>query len=182
MSVRRHQDGARNHLSSLLVLYASVEGHTGHIAHRLAAVLRGCGHSVDVLPARGKADFSRYAGVIVGASVHYGHHPAWLARLMRAHLDRLRERKTAFFSVSLGAKPRYAAKFLRKARWQPRITAVFCGALQYSKYGPVKRAVVRTLAAIAGHDTDTSRDYDYTDWRAVDAFATAFSESLTSAS
>jgi menaquinone-dependent protoporphyrinogen oxidase len=182
MSVRRDPDGGGNDLSAVLVLYASVEGHTGRIARRIAEVLRGAGHRVDLAPAGGKLEASRYAGVIVGASVHYGHHPAWLAGLLLAHRERLRERNTAFFSVSLGAKPRYAERFLRKARWQPQLTAVFCGALQYSRYGTVKRRVVQAFAWIGGHDTDASRDYDYTDWKAVEAFATAFSSRLTSAS
>jgi menaquinone-dependent protoporphyrinogen IX oxidase len=38
------------------------------------------------------------------------------------------------------------------------------------------------FAAIGGHDTDPSRDYDYTNWEAVDGFATAFSRELISAS
>jgi menaquinone-dependent protoporphyrinogen IX oxidase len=41
---------------------------------------------------------------------------------------------------------------------------------------------VRVFAAIVGHDTDTTRDYEYTDWKAVERFASAFSETLTSAS
>jgi menaquinone-dependent protoporphyrinogen oxidase len=135
---------------------------------------------VEIAPARTDFRISDYAGVIVGASVHYGHHPAWLARLLRR--KGLRGPKSAFFSVSLGAKERYATRFLRRARWKPDLVAVFAGALPYSKYGPVKRLVVRAFAAIAGHDTDTSRDYEYTDWKAVERFAAAFSEALTSAS
>jgi menaquinone-dependent protoporphyrinogen oxidase len=158
-----------------LVLYASVEGQTARIAERIAAGLRSRGHRVDVARA-GPADLSRYQGIIVGASVHYGHHPAALARALRA--ARLPSAKTAFFSVSLGAKERYATRFLRKARWHPQLVAVFAGALKYSMYGPLKRVVVRVFAAIAGHDTDTSRDYEYTDWDAVDAFAAAFSSQL----
>jgi menaquinone-dependent protoporphyrinogen IX oxidase len=38
---------------------------------------------------------------------------------------------------------------------------------------------VRAFAAIGGHDTDASRDYDYTDWKAVEDFATAFSRIVT---
>jgi menaquinone-dependent protoporphyrinogen oxidase len=182
MSVRRDPDGAGNPLSTVLVLYASVEGHTGRIARRIAEILRGAGHRVDLAPAGGELDASPYAGVIVGASVHYGHHPAWLAGVLLAQHERLRERHTAFFSVSLGAKPRYAKKFLRKARWQPQLTAAFPGALQYSKYGTLKRRVVQAFAWIGGHDTDASRDYDYTDWKAVEDFASAFSSRLTSAS
>jgi menaquinone-dependent protoporphyrinogen oxidase len=48
---------------------------------------------------------------------------------------------------------------------------VFAGALSYSQYKPLKRLVVRALAAVAGHDTDTSRDYEYTDWQAVERFS-----------
>jgi menaquinone-dependent protoporphyrinogen IX oxidase len=32
---------------------------------------------------------------------------------------------------------------------------------------------------MGGHDTDPSRDYDYTDWKAVDSFATAFAAMVT---
>ena len=164
-----------------LVVYASVEGHTERIARRIAEVLRGAGHRVDVMPAGTSLDLSSHAGVIVGASVHYGHHPAWLASVLRENRVAA-ARKSAFFSVSLSANQHYAERLLGQADWAPQLTAVFRGALQYRKYGPIKRLVVRTFAAIAGHDTDTSRDYDYTDWEAVERFASAFSRRLTSAS
>ena len=115
--------------------------------------------------------------MIVGASVHYGHHPARLARLLSR--QGLSAKKTAFFSVSLGAKERYATRFLQRARWKPDLVAVFSGALQYSKYGPVKRRVVRAFAAVAGHDTDPSRDYEYTDWQAVERFSESFARLLS---
>jgi menaquinone-dependent protoporphyrinogen IX oxidase len=38
---------------------------------------------------------------------------------------------------------------------------------------------VQAFAVIGGHDTDTSRDYDYTDWKAVESFATAFAALTT---
>jgi menaquinone-dependent protoporphyrinogen oxidase len=163
--------------SDVLVAYASIEGHTQRIAERIAELLRGRGHRVDVVPAGGALDLSRYAGVIVGASVHYGRHPAKLAKWLKS--ARLEGRASAFFSVSLGAKEHYAAKFLRRAGWRPQLTAVFRGALKYSKYGPIKRRVVQAFAAVGGHDTDASRDHDYTDWKAVEDFATAFSRIVT---
>lgn len=163
-----------------LVVYASVEGHTARIAQRIAEVLRNAGHRVDVVSAGASLDLSSHAGVIVGASVHYGHHPAWLASLLRKNRVAA-ARKSAFFSVSLSANQHYAERFLGQTDWAPQLTAVFAGGLPYSKYGPIKRFVVRAFATIAGHDTDTSRDYDYTDWEAVDRFAAAFSRRLTSA-
>jgi menaquinone-dependent protoporphyrinogen oxidase len=175
--VRRDQDGAGSDLSALLVVYSSIEGHTERIAQRVAQVLRSGGHAVDLAPAASEPDVSRYAGVIVGASVHYGRHPANLGKWLKS--AELGGRASAFFSVSLGAKEHYATKFLRRAGWRPQLTAVFRGALQYSKYGPIKRRVVQAFAAVGGHDTDTSRDYDYTDWKAVDRFATAFAALVT---
>lgn len=132
---------------------------------------------MDVAPAGTDFALSDYAAMIVGASVHYGHHPARLARLLSR--QDLSATKTAFFSVSLGAKERYATRFLQRARWKPDLVAVFPGALQYSKYGPVKRLVVRAFAAVAGHDTDPSRDYEYTDWQAVERFSESFARLLS---
>jgi menaquinone-dependent protoporphyrinogen oxidase len=175
--LRRDQDGAGSDLSAVLVLYSSVEGHTERVAHRIAEVLRSRGHNVDLAPAGGEIDLSRYAGVIVGASVHYGRHPAALEKWLRTAA--LLGRTSAFFSVSLGAKEHYATKFLRRARWRPQLTAVFQGALKYSRYGPIKRRVVQAFAAIGGRDTDASMDYDYTNWKAVEDFATAFSRIVT---
>lgn len=166
-------------MSAVLIAYASVEGHTGLIAQRIAEALRAAGHRVDVAQASAGLDFSGYDGVVVGASVHYGHHPAWLAGFLRRNSASLGARKTGFFSVSLGVKERYATKFLEKAGWRPQLTATFAGALRYSRYGPIKRVVVRAFAVIGGHDTDASRDYDYTNWEAVEDFATAFSRIVT---
>ena len=166
-------------MPSTLIVYASVEGHTERIAQRIAELLRQRGSRVDVMPAAAALELSPLAGLIVGASVHYGRHPASLARLLRQEASNLKAAKSAFFSVSLGAKQHYATRFLRSTGWQPQLTAVFPGALQYSKYGPIKRRVVQAFAMVGGHDTDTSRDYDYTDWKAVERFASAFAALVT---
>jgi hypothetical protein len=44
-------------------------------------------------------------------------------------------------------------------------------ALAYSKYNPLIRLVMRRIALKEGGDTDTSRGCEYTDWRAIAAFA-----------
>lgn len=158
-----------------MIFYATVEGQTARIAERIAERLRERGLAVELLESgAAAADFARYEGVIVGASVHYGRHPAWLAAL----LPRDAAQRTAFFSVSLTGKPRYATKFLRRAEWRPQLSVTFAGALRYSRYGAFKRLLVRGFAWMGGHDTDTSLDYEYTDWPAVDAFAAAFAEPL----
>jgi len=177
----------------ILLLYASTEGQTASIAERIARTLRQRGHSVDALPAdsvHGKIEPSAYDGVVVGASIHYGHHPAYLRALIRRHRDALAARPSAFFSVSLSAggprpKPaaaqRYLDKFLRQTGWQPQLTASIAGAVKYSLYGPIKRRVMIVFVGLGGGETDTSRDYEYTDWDAVERFADAYAQRLTQA-
>jgi menaquinone-dependent protoporphyrinogen oxidase len=180
-------------MSRILLLYASVEGQTELIAGRIARTLREKAHSVDMLPADTDAaqlDPAAYDGVMIGASIHYGHHPAYLHKLIGRHRSALAARPCAFFSVSLSAggprpKPaaaqRYLDKFLRKTAWQPEMTVSFAGAVRYRLYGPIKRRVMIVFVGLGGGETDTSRDYEYTDWAAVERFAGEFARRLNPA-
>ena len=47
------------------------------------------------------------------------------------------------------------------------------GALAYSQYNFLVKLVMKGIARRAGAPTDTSRDYEFTDWPAVDAFVLA---------
>ena len=53
------------------------------------------------------------------------------------------------------------------------------GALPYTRYNFLVRFVMRRISKAEGGDTDTSRDYEYTDWAAVDRFAVEFVEDVT---
>jgi menaquinone-dependent protoporphyrinogen oxidase len=177
-------------MSRILLLYATTEGQTARIAERIAHTLREKGHGVEMLPAdtaQPELNPAAYDGVMIGASIHYGHHPAYLRTLIRRHRDPLATRPCAFFSVSLSAggprpKPaaaqRYLDKFLRQTGWQPQMTASFAGALKYSLYGPIKRRVMIVFVGLGGGNTDTSQDYEYTDWDAVGRFAQTYAQGL----
>ena len=177
-------------MSRLLLLYSSIEGQTALIAERIAGTLREQGHVLDMLAiekAQPVPDLTAYEGVIVGASIHYGHHPAYVRALVRRQRDALATRHDAFFSVSLSAggprpKPeaaqRYIDKFLRRTGWQPKLVASFAGAVKYSLYGPIKRRVMIVFVGLGGGETDTSRDYEYTDWEDVTRFADAYADKL----
>ncbi len=180
-------------MSRVLILYATTEGHTAKIVQRIAQRLQTLRHTVethraDAIPA--DLDPRAYDGVIVGSSIHYGRHPGFLRALVRRFRSALTARPSAFFSVSLsaggpGAKPeaaqRYLETFLRQVDWRPPQTATFAGALQYSKYGVFKRLLMRMIVGIAGGDTSPTRDYEYTDWNAVDRFADEFAQRLKQA-
>ena len=100
--------------------------------------------------------------------------------------------RTGFFSVSLAAHERaaesqgeaegYVDDFVRESRWHPGKIGIFAGALAYTKYGFFTRWVMRQIARRKGSgDLDSSRDYVYTDWRAVRRFALEYLETFAAA-
>lgn len=168
----------------VLVLHSTFDGQTERIAERMADVLRDGGADVYVRPAEAAADtLPDSDAVIVGAAIRYGHHSRALERLVRRNRDALRARPNAFYSVCLsaggpGAKPaearKYVEDFRRATGWDPMHTASFAGALRYSRYNFAIRFLMRMIVGHAGGETDTSRDYEYTDWAAVERFAREF--------
>ena len=179
-------------MSNILILYTSIEGQTARIAEHMAQTLDQLGHKAQTLRVdhqRVDPQLTRFDGVIVGASIHYGNHPDFLLALVRRHRDDLMNRPSAFFSVSLsgggpGARPktaqRYLDKFQSKCGWHPEQVASIGGALQYSKYAAWKKWIMTKIVGFAGGDTDTTRDYEYTDWDAVAGFARSFVQRLES--
>ena len=48
---------------------------------------------------------------------------------------------------------------------------MIAGTLAYSKYSWPMKLIMRRIARQAGQETDMRRDYEYTDWAQVDAYA-----------
>ena len=163
-----------------LVVYASTHGHTAKIAARLADAMRAQGLDVDLRDVAHAADAApgRYDLVVVGGSLHKEHHQKELAAWVTARSDELAGVPSMFFSVSLSAaddgdEARAASQrciddFCAQTGWTPTRTERVAGALQYREYDPFTRQLMRLLMKHMGRPTDASRDYDYTDWDAVD--------------
>jgi menaquinone-dependent protoporphyrinogen oxidase len=177
-------------VTRVLILFATQEGQTGRIAEHLASRLQDLGVQTEVrrmVSADDSFDPDRYDGLILGASIHYGHHPSFLLQWVRKQRGVLGRIPAAFFSVCLsaggpGARPEtaqaYLAKFLDAAKWQPALSASFAGALLYTRYPWWKKGLMLMILRMAGGDTDASRDFEYTDWQAVEAFAESFRKRL----
>lgn len=178
-------------MARVLVAYGTSEGQTATIAERIGDALAAEGCDATLVHAKHPpADLEPgdYDGVIVGASIHMGTHQRYVGKFVREHLETLNRRPSAFFSVSLtaaNAEPvdREPARemlegFLEETGWEPDRTLSVAGALRYSEYGLLKRVAMRRIAGKAGGDTDTSRDYEYTDWEAVAEFALEFATLL----
>ena len=168
--------------SDVLVVYATTHGHTAKVAARLAQALREDGVSVDVqdIGSAARLTPSHYDGVIVGGSVHGGHHQHEIVEWTKHHARSMNGIPSAFFSLSLTAADDteesrratrdYIDEFLDDTGWVPGKTASFAGALQYREYDFVTRLVMRVVMRRGEHPTDITRDFDYTDWEAVDRF------------
>jgi menaquinone-dependent protoporphyrinogen oxidase len=178
--------------SRVLVLYASTHGHTCTIAERIGGVLEGQGIHArvrDVAVSGASLDLHQFDGVIVGASVHRGHHQAEVVSWIEQHRTRLGAIPSAFFSVSLTAaddtdEARDAVRqliddVLDATGWTPRATAAFAGALQFEEYNLPTRVLMRLIAHRHDPHVDVHHDVDYTDWAAVERFAGAFAASLS---
>jgi menaquinone-dependent protoporphyrinogen oxidase len=172
-------------MTRILVLYGTTHGHTAKIARAISDTLRRQGASPDVIDANaGWPQPGDYAAVVVAASVNAGRYQRRVRRWVRANADALNARPTAFVSACLGVlqqdpqvQQEVAAimtRFLTASGWRPTATTTVAGALLYTRYNPLIRAVMKRIAGKAGGDTDTSRDFEYTDWAALRAFAEDF--------
>ena len=169
-------------MSEILVLYASTHGHTGRIAGAIGLVLEHAGATADVRCVDREPDIEpwRYDAVVVGASVHKGDHQRRISDWARRNATTLNKMPSAFFSVSLTAAEdtaeadaavrRMIDEFAEETGWTPDIARSFAGALQYREYRLFTRFAMKMMMTRGGHPTDTARDYDYTDWTAVERF------------
>lgn len=174
-------------MTHILVVYGTTDGHTRKIAQVIAENLRGEFCSVDIVDAAGMMRHlspESYDGVIVAASIHIGDFQRSVARWVRTHARMLNLVPTAFLSVCLavverGTRPRQEVlrimrRFLDRCGWRPTITKMVAGALPYTRYGWLKRMMMKRIVAKAGGDTDTTRDYEYTDWNDLRTFSRDF--------
>ncbi|HXX31955.1 MAG TPA: flavodoxin domain-containing protein [Myxococcaceae bacterium] len=174
-------------MASALIVYATREGQTEKIAQRIATVLRARGHVAELLDvdhAGRRPDLGRFGAIVVGSPVRAQGYLRSIVRFARENRELLGRVPSAFFSVGLAVLSKKSDgraqtlaivdKFVERTGWRPQHVELIAGALPYSKYNFLIRYVMRRISASEGGDTDTSRDYEYTDWKAVEAFASDF--------
>lgn len=175
------------HSTHALILYATSEGQTAKIAQFIADVGHHLGQAVDIANVADMPEtleLTRYDTMMLGGSLHEHHYQRALATFVRGHRDWLAKHRSAFFSVSLGAASRdpeevaevhrLMAEFTQGLGWSPALTASFAGALKYTQYSWLKRALMKHIAKKEGGSTDTGSDHEYTDWSDVRNFAQRF--------
>lgn len=175
----------------VLVVYGTKYGHTGTVAERVAETLREAGHEVVVMDsAQVPEGFSvaGFDGFVLGGSLHYGRYRRSLRQFIAKYRTALAARPSAFFSVEIAtlipnpraqAHPGNAVEQLQqKLWWRPKLIGSFWGAVSYTRYDPVTKAVFKEVSKRTGGLTDTTQDAVYTDWNAVAKFARKFAALL----
>lgn len=174
------------------LFYATREGHARKVAEHMAAALLESGLAVMVHDVR-DAEAARALGlceaVVVVGSVHLGKHEPELVRFVREHRTELDILPAAFLSVcgaesgvEKGATPEARAAgrerveqqlrtFADATGWHPARVVPVAGALVYTHYNVLVRWMMKKIAGKEALPTDTSRDYEFTDWGALDEVA-----------
>ena len=177
-------------MKPILIVYATREGHTRHIAEHIGATLRANQRFVEILDAGNlPAGFTLtpYSAVIAAASLHGLKYEAEMVRFVKSNVRQLEQMPALFLSVSLSevtvenpdASPKERAEaeagiqrtidaFQEATGWRPTQVSAVAGALLYSEYNFLIRFVMKRIARKAGVSTDTSRDYEFTDWPALE--------------
>jgi menaquinone-dependent protoporphyrinogen oxidase len=173
-------------MSRILIVYASSHGQTAKICRRISLMLSLDNHQVelrkaDELPAETR--FADFDGVLVAASVTYGKHQPYLTDLVTRRAGELNHVPSAFLSVCgalAGTWPdgpataaKYVSEFIAKTGWHPNLTQSVAGAVAYTRYPFFTRMVMKLISARTGRPTDTSRDWEFTNWQEIDEFAAA---------
>jgi menaquinone-dependent protoporphyrinogen oxidase len=163
------------------VFYATSEGQTRRVADHLVAIFRAKGftsRAVDVASFDADyVDWARVRATVVGASLHAHRHQRAAKAFVREHAGDLNSHPSAFFSVSLAAASpipaerdaaaQIASEFPSRVGWHPREIACVAGRLAYTQYGWLTRFVMKRIARRHDAPTDTTRDYELTNWNSV---------------
>jgi len=170
----------------ILVLYATVEGHTRKVARVLAGEFEERSSEVILTNVSDPAYFDpgNFDAAVLCAPIHVGNYPSQFVQYIQNWKSALTDIPTALVTVSLAINSEheeerkeaeaYPEKLVRKTGWQPEVYHHAAGALKYVEYDFFKRWMLRRIARSEGGPVDTSRDHELTDWEALKQFARKF--------
>jgi menaquinone-dependent protoporphyrinogen oxidase len=167
-----------------LVLYGTTEGQTRKIVTFLRDRLAQRGHAitlVDAVETPPDLDTRRFDRVVVAASLHIGRYQAAVEHWVHRQAAALSGAHATFLSVSLAAAgtdeddvtglAQCLAEFTRRTGWTPATVHHVAGAFRYTQYDFFKRWALKYMAWRHNAPTDTTRDWELTDWADLERFA-----------
>ncbi len=174
-------------MANILIIYSTTDGHTVVISNRIKQVLEPYGHQVTIVSVNDAAEVNllSFDKIVIGASIRYGKHSPKIVQFISNNEQILDSKPNAFFSVNVVArKPEksqpatnpYLQKFLRRISWQPKELAVFAGKIDYPRYNPFDRFMIRLIMWITKGPTDPTTVIEFTNWQQVEDFGRLIAE------
>ena len=174
-------------MAKIIIIYSSSDGHTKKICLRLQQIVEIHNHKVTLVSVNNIStiDLNSFDKIIIGASIRYGKHSKNIYEFIKENAQILDSKANAFFSVNVVArkpeksKPEknpYLQKFLKSISWSPKNLVVFAGKLEYQKYKPFDRFMIRLIMWMTKGPTDPKTNIDYTNWDQVEDFGRAICE------
>lgn len=168
--------------NNILIIYSTTDGHTLKISQKIQSVFEASEHRVKIIPIDQTfdMDLTPFDKIVLGASIRYGNHHPQVFDFIRRNHKALIQTPSSFFSVNIVArkenknKPEnnpYLLKFLNKIDWTPALVDVFAGKLDYPKYRPIDRLIIRLIMYITKGPTNPQTVIEFTDWGRVEAFS-----------
>jgi len=163
------------------ILYATTNGQTRRIARRLVEMFREKGFTSRAIDMASRdadrVNWDCAEAVVVTASLHAHKHQRAATVFCREHARYFNVRPSEFLSVSLSVASddgreraeaaRIAQEFVDDVGWTGAKVVCLAGRLAYTQYGWLTRFVMKRIARQHGQPTDTSRDYEFTNWDEV---------------
>ncbi|HEX7706001.1 MAG TPA: flavodoxin domain-containing protein [Thermoanaerobaculia bacterium] len=166
----------------ILIVYTSRYGQTRKVAERIASVAEGAGvepHVFEVSEIPKDLVPHSCDVVVLAGSVYFGKHQRALVKFARRHNSSLARVYSVFVSVSGAAGSPDARpvaesdvrEFITRTGWTPDRTELVAGGEPYTRYGFFVRMFMVHRWKKLGRVVDPMRDYENTDWSAVERFA-----------
>jgi len=175
-------------MTSILITYGTGQGQTATVAGCIESVLSDRGFDVRTahvgeMPSVSIEDFD---AILVGGSINNRQHRPEVLEFVREHRDAITARPNGFFQVSMASAvgsewaeegvQLFVDQLTEETGWEPDRIGRFAGAIKYPRYSRFLRLGFLAYSALSTGDTDTSREYEYTDWGEVERFAVEFGE------
>jgi menaquinone-dependent protoporphyrinogen oxidase len=172
----------------VLIAYGTAKGQTRKIAEFLAQRFREQAHGVELCELslrQSEPEPEHFDAIIVASPMLMGGYMRPVVRFAQHCRAELEAKPSAFVSVSMSAASdnqeeaqaelgKRVALFAKKTGWTPAKVEHVAGALAYTTYDFFTRWVMKRIAHSEGRDLPTTRDYEFTDWQALAAFADGF--------
>lgn len=175
------------------IYYYSKYGQTRKIAEFLKKKLQDKGCAAIAVDLRKRPEMveiprvdERFDTLIIAAPLYARRYPKRVVQFIKKNNAALSLKNSGFCSISLAEASRTEeahrevlgplTELMLQRGWSPQWVASFPGALEYRRYSVLIRMIMKRISRQTGGPTDTSRDYEFTDWDEVARFASEIAE------